>query len=203
MKTKITLLGVIALLVASLGVAVRVASHRLRDAQAYANNMEALLEQSRHDYVVRDSLHAASVRALELTRREYKQYVARTAPLIRDLQARDNQVRAAVTSLARDSVSFRTQVQHVGDPLTGDSLTVEYSDRYTRFTASIRGDTLAATFLTDVPITQVFWNEPRFRLLGINFGHKGLRQEIVSENPSVRIIYSEYVSIRRRGARAK
>lgn len=96
----------------------------------YAGNSAALLSDV-EIYRVRDSLNAARVQALELTKKEYERFRAEDAALIRELKARNRDLAAVNktqtqtiielrdtprdTVIIRDSVKIPAMLLHCGD----------------------------------------------------------------------------------------
>ena len=96
----------------------------------YAGNSAALLSDV-ETFLVRDSLNAARVQALELTKKEYERFRAEDAALIRELKARNRDLAAVNkmqtqtiielrdtprdTVIIRDSVKIPALLLHCGD----------------------------------------------------------------------------------------
>lgn len=96
----------------------------------YAGNSAALLSDV-ETFLVRDSLNAARVQALELTKKEYERFRAEDAALIRELKARNRDLAAVNkmqtqtiielrdtprdTVIIRDSVKIPAMLLHCGD----------------------------------------------------------------------------------------
>lgn len=96
----------------------------------YAGNSAALLSDV-ETFRVRDSLNAARVQALELTKKEYERFRAEDAALIRELKARNRDLAAVNktqtqtiielrdtprdTVIIRDSVKIPAMLLHCGD----------------------------------------------------------------------------------------
>lgn len=75
------------------------------------------------------------------------------------------------------------------------ALGIDYRTPYIEITGSITRDTLAASIQVRDTILQVLHRVPRFKILGIWFGTRGVRQEIVSKNPHTKIVAAEYITI--------
>lgn len=75
------------------------------------------------------------------------------------------------------------------------TLGLDYHTPYIDITGEITSDTLAASIEVRDTLVQVLHRVPRFKLLGIWFGTKGVRQEILSKNPHTRIVAAEYIQI--------
>ena len=81
---------------------------------------------------------------------------------------------------------------------SSDMRRVTYDDKWLRIAGLIWSDSLRLEIHSIDTLHQVVHRIPR-RFLGIPFGTKYLRQEIVSSNPHTTLIYSEYIRITRKG----
>ena len=142
---------------------------------------------SLHTYRVRDSLHAASAATLRLRVAEFEALRAADAELIRAMGLRLRRVE----SVAKISTHSDYVLRPTGD--TAWAVRTPYLD----FSARKRADTLEARFAVRDTLVQVLHRVPRFTFLGIWFGTKGVRQEVVSKNPHTQIVAAEYIEIMR------
>ncbi len=75
-----------------------------------------------------------------------------------------------------------------------------WSDRWTTVAGVVTADSVYCAVTSVDTLVQVVHRVPR-RFLGIPFGTKAIRQEIVSKNPHNRVVYTEYVRLERRRGR--
>ncbi len=161
--------------------------NRVNEAQRLAYNQSVLLDSIEH-YTTRDSLNAVSLGILNIKLRELKQYRAQDAQTIREL-----------------GIKLR-RVENISKVMTESNYTVEitkpqgdnmwqYLSEWIKLTAQKKQDTLLTEIVVYDTIVQVLHRVPRFRFLGISFGTRGVRQEIISRNPHTNIVAAEFLSI--------
>lgn len=145
-----------------------------------------------------DSLNAITVKSLNLTLREYKQYRAEDLKTIETLKVKANQVREVIKIVPETKVEFETIVVYRD---TGFAL--NYSNPWVKF-CGIAKDTL---FKGEISITDTImptvWVKPKFRLLGINFGRKVTHLSVVNKNPYAQITSGELTVITKRNGKSK
>ncbi len=157
-------------------------------------NQSSLLD-SVHRYSVMDSLSAASIGVLELELSELRAYRSKDKELIKNLGLRLSRLQSISTTGIESSYSFRVKAQDI----TSGSDTLKWSikNKWINFYAEKQKDTLESQIIVYDTIVQVLHRVPRFKFLGIWFGTKGVRQEIISRNPHTRISAAEYIEITR------
>ncbi len=148
-------------------------------------NQSVLLDSAR-SYQVRDSLSALSIGVLRLEVGELQSARVRDVELIRDMGIRLRRAQ----SVAKVFTASKYEVISVGYGHKWN-----YRSDYIKLMAQRSGDTLRADITIYDTIAQVLHRVPRFKFLGIWFGTKGVRQEVVSRNPHTRIVAAEYIEI--------
>ncbi len=171
-------------------------SHR---SEILSENQSSLLDSVQH-YQVNDSLSAASIGALKLKISELKDYRSRDTKLIKQLGIRLNRVQSMSTVGISSSYSLcvtATTPQHRDSEAPTTHALQEWSHQspWINFRATRHTDTLRTEVIVYDTITQILHRVPRFKFLGIWFGTKGVRQEIVSKNPHTRIEAAQYIEI--------
>ncbi len=148
-------------------------------------------------YRVRDSLTAISIGVLTLERDDLKRYRAQDAELIKDLNLRLRRVMSVGKVFSASKYEIRS-IEPIGDRVW------RYKTPYIDFKASLESDLsksnselLSADVVIYDTIVQVLHRVPKFKFLGIWFGTRGVRQEIVSKNPHTVIVAAEYIDIKR------
>ncbi|MBO5820439.1 MAG: hypothetical protein J6R02_02485 [Alistipes sp.] len=151
-------------------------------------------------YRTKHNKSAASVAELRLTISELRE---QHADAIKEIEALNIKLRRA-DSYARsisETIFIDTLItevkQRMGDD-SSDMRRVTYDDKWLRIAGLIWSDSLRLEIHSIDTLHQVVHRIPR-RFLGIPFGTKYLRQEIVSSNPHTTLIYSEYIIITRKG----
>ena len=173
---------------------------RHREAERLENNQTALTEQI--DYY-RTSLDksAASVRALQLRCDEFRQMRAEDTQHIRELGIKikrlESVARSAVQTELRVEVPLRDTV------VLCDTLRLfEWSDCWVGVRGVVGRDSVQCHVESVDTLRQVVHRVPR-RFLFIKYGTKAIRQEIISSNPHTRIVYSEYIELKKSRKRKK
>lgn len=193
--------GAAALLVA-LVVSLIWVAHLLEENRRLSNNQHALL-QSVTLYRTEAGASAARVEALELEVAEFREFRARDAEEIRSLGVRlrraesyavtASESRYEATVALRDTIILRDTIRDTVR-LFADG------DAWSNVAGAIRGDSLSYSLISVDTLRQVVHRVPR-RFLFFRYGTKGIRQEIWSSNPHTELVYTEYIELRRRGAK--
>ncbi|MDR2886333.1 MAG: hypothetical protein LBU95_06100 [Rikenellaceae bacterium] len=214
-------LAIYALLGLALWGSVRYAVQAHRECGSLRTEHNALLSgraalfEELQTYRVRDSLQAASVRALTLRAQELERHMAPLAALVRDMGVKLRRAEAVsqtgthtqytIVAPIRDTIINITKINAemernaVPKPAT-DTLrhaqTVHYRDAWLTIDGVIANGVLRGEVLSRDTLTQVVHRIPR-RFLFIRWGTKELRQEIVCANPHSRITYSRYIRVQK------
>lgn len=150
----------------------------------YQSNFETLCSQAQ-TYKVRDSLSALSVGVLQVKVDELRRLRTQDALLIGELNLRLSRVQSVAHISTIGNYSFQ---------LSGD-IGWSLSDRFIDFRATKDSSKLLVEMQIRDTIVQILHRVPRFKFLGIWFGTKGVRQEIVSKNPHTKIVAAEFLKI--------
>ena len=174
----------------------------LEENRRLSNNQHALL-QSVTLYRTEAGASAARVEALELEVAEFREFRARDAEEIRSLGVRlrraesyavtASESRYDATVALRDTIILRDTIRDTVRLFTD-------GDAWSNVAGAIRGDSLSYSLISVDTLRQVVHRVPR-RFLFFRYGTKGIRQEIWSSNPHTELVYTEYVELRRRGAK--
>lgn len=159
--------------------------------QSLEYNQSVLLDSVGH-YQVLDSLSALSIGVLRLEVGELKGYRAHDAKVIRDLGLRLQRVQ----SVGRVFTATQYELRQI-TPIAPSQW--EYRTPYIDFSAHLGADSVSlnADIVVYDTIVQVLHRVPRFKFLGIWFGTKGVRQEVMSRNPHTVIVAAQYLEIGR------
>jgi hypothetical protein len=173
----------------------------LKENARLEDNIEVLYSDINH-YKVNDSLNAAGISRLYMTKSELERYNADLSQQIKDLNIKLKRVQSVsqtatetqyeIHTLIRDSIVYR-----VADSVTvRDTLRcIDYRDVW----LSVEGcenKGLATYNIRSVDtLIQVVHRIPK-RFLFFRFGTKAIRQEITSKNPHSSIVYTEYIEVK-------
>lgn len=165
--------------------------------QRFEGNQSVLMDSVRH-YKVRDSLHAASVQALNLTVSEYKRYRQEDAALIRDMGIKLKRALSVAKVETSTDVEILAPIQDSiiqpdNPELPSDTVqTFHWSDPWVSVAGTIRKDSVSCSVRSEDSLAIVAHRVPR-KFLFIRWGTKAIRLEIVSRNPHTTIKAAEYV----------
>ena len=168
------------------------------------HNQEALTSELT-TYRTRLSASAASVQALQLRLDEFREARERDAAHIKALGIKLRRVESSMKLSTSTRLDVRTRVQEV--PILKDTLGAVVRDtvrlfRWSDAWVSVEGEICRGEVACHIEsvdtLHQVVHRVPR-RFLGIPYGTKAIRQEIVSSNPHTKVVYAEYIELSRRG----
>ena len=190
-------------------VGVAVLRRALNEVDRLENNQEVLTSEVKL-YRTRYDESAASVQSLRVRLDEMRQLHEEDIKRIRDLGIKLRRVESLTTSMSATEVAVHTVKRdtiverEVLGIVVRDSLSLfSWSDAWVSVEGEIRGDEVCCNVRSVDTLRQIVYRIPR-RFLGIPYGVKALRQEIISSNPHTRIVYAEYIELqRRRGKRKK
>lgn len=172
--------------------------HRQRQENDRLSSNQAALFQDISYYRTRDSLSAASVERLTLTKKELEQNCEALARDIKDLKIKLKRVQSVsqasietehiIRTVVRDSLIVRDRV---------DTLQcIDYHDNYLTLSGCIEHNHFSGHIMSRDTLLQVIHRVPH-RWWFIKWGTKAVRQEIVSKNPHTHVVYSRYIELKR------
>lgn len=173
---------------------------RLRsELERYRENTETLMSKA-ETFRVRDSLNAAKVGALELTLKEFRQYRAEDAALIKSLKARNHDL-AAINSAQSQTIIELSSVPRdtviVRDSIPIPAVAVHCGDRWFDFDGVITEDSFSGTLRNrDSLLLAETVRYGRF-LWWRTKKVKERELSVLSKNPHTEIIGTEYVLIKK------
>jgi hypothetical protein len=205
---KYVIIGIIAasLIATIAGLTARV-NYLAKERDIYQSNTHVLLDSIRH-YRVNDSLGAVSVRQLQLTGEEYRQYRASDYALIAQLKAdrkRLEQVTTVQTQASYEVSAPEVDSVVVRDGIVRDSVIIvrdtlkcyAYEDAWLSFDGCVSGGVFTGEVRSRDSLLYVEHIVPK-RFLGFlgKYGVRERRQEIVSRNPHTEVVGAEFVRVR-------
>ena len=172
--------------------------HRQRQENDRLSSNQTALFQDISYYRTRDSLSAASVERLTLTKKELEQNCEALARDIKDLKIKLKRVQSVsqasietehiIRTVVRDSLIVRDRV---------DTLQcIDYHDNYLTLSGCIEHNHFSGHIMSRDTLLQVIHRVPH-RWWFIKWGTKAVRQEIVSKNPHTHVVYSRYIELKR------
>lgn len=160
-------------------------------------NQRSLLEDVEL-YRTKDSLSAASVERLQLTNREFEKYCSDLKKAVSDLNIKVKRLQ----SVSSSGIETKYEVDiPIKDSVVIRNSTIvlkclELHTPYLDVTGCIEKDKFIGSILSRDTLDQVVHRVPH-RFWFIKWGCKAIRQEIVSRNPNSRIVYSQYIELKR------
>ncbi len=166
-------------------------------------NQTVLMDSVRY-YRTENGKNAASVRRLELSAAEIRAERDDVAAECRNLHIKIRRLESFASSQTRTIVDLRTRLRDTVILHDRDSLTVRdtlrlfrWHDAWVTVEGLIEGDSVGCRIESVDTLRQVVHRVPR-RFLFIRWGTKAIRQEVVSSNPHTRIVYTEYIELKKR-----
>lgn len=190
------------------------------------SNIEVLTD-SVEFYRTQSGKYAASRQVFELKASELERYNAQLAATVRELRIRNRRLETAAMTATRTEVQVKVPLEDAGqkppawekfgEAVRRDADSVKaalnrkffghspapvakifnWSDRHVSVDGVIRDDSVICHVVSIDTLQQIVHRVPR-RFLFIRWGTKAVRQEVVSSNPHTRIIYTEYIELKRR-----
>lgn len=209
MKSKLILIlgGIIAILLATIGILCSIVRTKTNLAETYRSNTEVLMSDI-EEYRVRDSLNAVKVGALELNIRELEKYRAEDAQMIRDLKVSKKELTALVSIQSNTIREIEGKLKDSSRIRIVDSLvvsydsvkTMSYHDKFLDLDFVINADgTFDGSIETRENLTIV--EETKYkRFLGFLWRTNKVEStnvSAVSDNPYTKIVGAEYIKIRK------
>ena len=191
------------LLAAALGILGKAYRSAVDDRNRLARNQSTLLDSVTH-YKTAAGKEAASVQALELKVSELERYKADAAAEIRALGIKLRRVESVATTTSQTEVGITaplhdTVIVHQCDTMQiYDTVRLfRWRDAWCRVEGVVLPDSVVCRVESIDTLRQIVHRVPR-RFLFIRWGTKAVRQEIVSTNPHTKIVYAEYIDMRRK-----
>lgn len=167
---------------------------RHREAQRLDNNQTALMEQVRHYRTSLDE-SAASVQSLQLRCDEFRRLRADDARRIQELGIKLKRLESSSVMATATEVETVTPLRDT--IILRDTIRLfEWRDPWVRVEGLILNDSVRCRVESVDTLRQVVHRVPR-KFLFIKYGTKAIRQEIISSNPHTRILYSEYIELKK------
>lgn len=161
-------------------------------------NNESLME-SVNLYKSNSGKYAASVISLTLTKSELEKNRDELAETIKDLNIKIKRLQSAsststntqvkVQTIIKDSIVYRNGLQ--------DTLRLfSWKDSWTKIHGEIKSKDVNMYINSVDTLKQIVHRVPK-KFLFFRFGTKAIRQEVVSSNPHTKIVYSEYIELKK------
>lgn len=163
-----------------------------------ANNQEALLSDILY-YKTKSGKNAASVQKLELTKSELEKHCQDLNKTIDDLNIKIGRIQSASTTVTKTEVEIQTVVRDsiVYRDFPVSLKVIKWRDPWVTLKGVLDGETFSAKIESVDTLSQVVHRIPK-KFLFIKWGTKAIRQEVVSSNPHSKIVYTEYIELKKK-----
>lgn len=163
-----------------------------------ANNQEALLSDILY-YKTECGKNAASVQKLELSKSELERHCQDLTKTVDDLNIKISRIQSASTTVTKTEVKIQTVVRdsivYRDRPIS--LKVINWMDPWVRLNGILDGDTFSAKIESVDTLHQVVHRIPK-KFWFIKWGTKAIKQEVVSSNPHSKIIYTEYIELKKK-----
>ena len=170
----------------------------IEEKDSYKSNTEALMSEVRR-IQADSSTMALDIKTLTMSLDEYKRFraedeekIKKLGIRIKDLEAaakHNVEVDAPIDAEIKDSVMIR-------DTVPVFLKAVRMDTPYLKINGIIENDRLTGKINLPVTLNQAFWIEYKHKFLWWRWKVKAIHQTISSDNPYVKIKYSEYIKIK-------
>lgn len=170
----------------------------IEEKDSYKSNTEALMSEVRR-IQADSSTMALDIKTLTMSLDEYKWFraedeekIKKLGIRIKDLEAtakHNVEVDAPIDAEIKDSVMIR-------DTVPVFLKAVRMDTPYLKINGIIENDRLTGKINLPVTLNQAFWIEYKHKFLWWRWKVKAIHQTISSDNPYVKIKYSEYIKIK-------
>lgn len=164
-----------------------------------ANNQEALLTDV-ETYKTEAGKNAASVLRLELSKSELEKYNKDLTQTVSDLKIKISRIQSASTTATSTDYSITTPVRDsivYRDRLILDTLKrITYNDAWLNVDGTIQKGIFSGNIQSRDTLVQVIHRIPK-RFLFFKWGTKAIMQEVTTKNPHSKIVYTQYIELKR------
>lgn len=161
-------------------------------------NNESLME-SVNLYKSNSGKYAASVISLTLTKSELEKNRDELAETIKDLNIKIKRLQSASSTSTNTQVKVQTIIKDSIVYMNGLQDTLQsfsWEDSWTKIHGEIKNKDVNMYINSVDTLKQIVHRVPK-KFLFFRFGTKAIRQEVVSSNPHTKIVYSEYIELKK------
>ena len=162
-------------------------------------NQRALLEDITF-YKTRAGASAASVEKLTLTKQEFENKCADLTRLCNELNIKLKRLQSTSTTSIENKTEFTAPLRDtiiIRDAVPAYARKFLWRDTWTKVEGIIEDHTVNCKVHSRDTIDQIVYRVPR-KFLFFRWGTKAIRQEIVTRNKNSKIIYTEYIELKRK-----
>nr|UWI25137.1 MAG: hypothetical protein [Bacteriophage sp.] len=188
-------------------------SYRVRTLQSerdrLQNNQTALLDDVAY-YKTESGKYAASVQSLELSKSELQEHCNELVKTVEDLNIKIKRIQSVSETATKTEVPIKTEVRDSIVYRNPDSLSVDparpiidtlkritFKDPWVELDGTINKNIFTGKIQTVDTLIQVIHRVPH-QWWFFKWGTKAIKQEIRSSNPYTKIVYTEYIELKRK-----
>lgn len=194
---KILLYGNVALIIAVMVLSCLL-NNTKEEKKRLANNQESLLSDIEY-YKTESGKNAASVQKLVFTKSELEKHCQDLTQTVKDLGIKVKRLQSAATTVTKTEVEIQTVVRDsiVYRDRPVNLKVINWKDPWISLDGILDGKNFSANIESVDTLSQVVHRIPK-KFLFIKWGTKAIRQEVVSSNPHSKIVYTEYIELRKK-----
>lgn len=179
---------------------------RISTNQELLLNDKTTLQEEVKKFKFRDSLNAISIQTLTLSVSELKENFPKLAKEMKDLKIPLGRVETVTNSLLTHASNITTPVKDTVvliDSVRIPAITFDYRSKFQTISGIILKrpnvrDSIQIKSHTQIPLEQVLYRIPKFKIWFIRFGTKAVEQVAWSENKDITIEYSRVLQIKKK-----
>lgn len=196
MRKYLTILGLSVFIIGIVGTLSYLLKQERIEVQRLSGNQRSLMEDVML-YRTQDSLSAASVERLLLTKKEYEKHFSEQVKIIDNLNIKISRLQSV--SETGTETMYPINIPVTDSMIIRDSTVIlkcmELHTPYLDVSGCIEKDTFIGSILSRDTLEQVVHRVPH-QFWFIRWGCKAIRQEIICRNPNSQITYSEYIELK-------
>ncbi len=170
----------------------------IEEKDSYKSNTEALMSEVRR-IQADSSTMALDIKTLTMSLDEYKRFRAEDEEKIKKLGIRIKDLEAAAKHNVEVDAPIDAEIKDsviIKDTIPVFIKAVRMDTPYLKINGIIENDRLTGKINLPVTLNQAFWIEYKHKFLWWRWKVKAIHQTISSDNPYVKIKYSEYIKIK-------
>lgn len=163
-----------------------------------ANNQEALLSDVDY-YKTEAGNSAASVQMLELSKSEMEKHCTDLTKTVQDLNIKVKRIQAAAQTATKTEVEIKTVVRDsiVYRDRPVSLKVINWRDPWVSLNGVLDGENFSAKIESVDTLTHVIHRVPK-KFLFFRYGVKAIKLDVVSKNPHSKIVFTEYIELKKK-----
>jgi hypothetical protein len=150
-------------------------------------------------YRTKDSLSAASVEKLTLTKRELEKYNGELVQTVKDLGIKVKRLESASTTISKTEVDIIAPIKDTAITVNSEPALAKvfnWKDSWVSVSGIIQAEEVNCHVQSVDTLVQIVHRIPK-HFWFIKWGTKAIRQEILCKNPHSQIVYTEYIELKK------